>query len=235
MTTSTRIAPFVLAFATLFAANCDLPAEDAEGEDPAIQETGEQGLSDIEDSTQPGLVAHRRCTQDSDCGPGSHCKGVDLGTNRSPRLGCPSASRPGFCQANKPWACNSTVTICGCDGRTYANECAASAAGVAISAWRACPRNPNTGELAPDTRWQQVKTTTAPAGAACSSNNSCGADQYCVFPEGQCGGMGTCASRNVCWARVGEQLPQVCGCDGRTYANRCAAQAAGVSLAKCPQ
>src|SRR5262245_45759384 len=33
------------------------------------------------------------------------------------------------------------------------------------------------------------------AGLPCSSNWDCGRRAYCQYPEGQCGGLGTCAPR----------------------------------------
>ncbi len=65
----------------------------------------------------------------------------------------------------------------------------------------------------------------------------CGADQFCNYeaPAGQgCTGQiadaaGVCeATPDVCT----DQYQPVCGCDKRTYSNRCEAHAAGVSVAK---
>lgn len=68
----------------------------------------------------------------------------------------------------------------------------------------------------------------APGGAApCTSNDCCDPGSYCAKPDGECDGVGTCAPR-------GEFCPEifspVCGCDGKTYGNRCEAAVAGVNV-----
>jgi hypothetical protein len=54
------------------------------------------------------------------------------------QLGCGSADSLGTC-ANKPELCvELSEPVCGCDGKTYANRCAAHAAGVSIAAVHPC-------------------------------------------------------------------------------------------------
>lgn len=70
-----------------------------------------------------------------------------------------------------------------------------------------------------------------PAAAAtrsCRTNGLCARDSYCAHPVGRCEAIGACAPRpQLCMM----QVQPVCGCDGHTYSNACAAAARGVSVA----
>lgn len=101
--------------------------------------------------------------------------------------------------------------VCGCDGRTYSNECQAWAAGVSVE---------HEGECEP--------------GPACTSNDDCAAGAYCAKATGDCDGAGTCELRpEVCT----EIFDPVCGCDSLTYSNACKASSTGVNVdrsGECP-
>ena len=105
--------------------------------------------------------------------------------------------------------------VCGCDGKTYANECELIKAGVRPLRKGACGME----------------------GKACKTNADCGSTEFCEFKAGTCGdnGAGKCMVKpEVCT----EIFKPVCGCDNSTYGNDCQRQAAGVSLkseGECPR
>jgi hypothetical protein len=109
----------------------------------------------------------------------------------------------GICR-QLPAACPDVFDpVCGCDGRTYSNECDAAAAGVNVAHRGAC----------------------VPSG--CRDSSQCPDGSYCAKADGDCGGEGACQPRpTVCT----EIFDPVCGCDRNTYANVCEAAMAGVSV-----
>jgi hypothetical protein len=66
-------------------------------------------------------------------------------------------------------------------------------------------------------------------GACCTTDLDCSIDAACGFPTGTCGGVGTC---HQLFPDVGclAVIDPVCGCDGKTYGNRCEAHRAGASI-----
>ena len=65
-----------------------------------------------------------------------------------------------------------------------------------------------------------------PLAGGCTSNQHCAEGSYCA-QKGCAAGAGVCKPRpDGCFA----VFKPVCGCDGKTYSNGCAAQAAGVNV-----
>ena len=65
------------------------------------------------------------------------------------------------------------------------------------------------------------------AGLPCVGSWDCGRRAYCRYPEGQCGGSGTCETRPRACTKI---FAPVCGCDDQTYASACVAAGAGISV-----
>ena len=102
--------------------------------------------------------------------------------------------------------------VCGCDGMSYSNYCFAARAGRSIAHAGAC------------------------ATGGCASNSDCSSTTYCSFPDGVCGGTGTCQSRGLTLFCIMTCTPE-CGCDGVSYRNACYRHKQGTSLASpgtCP-
>ena len=71
----------------------------------------------------------------------------------------------------------------------------------------------------------------------CRHGADCPGDQYCLYPEGRCLGEGRCVDSAPALRCVDLPEAPVCGCDYRTYQNRCEAELSGVSVAfegACP-
>lgn len=162
-------------------------------------------------------------TGDSDpyCGHGSYCS---IPTNEC-RYGGPVT---GVCKPISTRVCGRPIEsekVCGCDGKTYPSECDANQAGVSISDIGECP-GPRPGDYC----YLDAPFKDEPY----LSDPYCGRDSYCSLKDNECrkshnssGARGTCRKKpEVC----NDQYKPVCGCDGKTYTNKCVAQQAGISV-----
>jgi len=153
-----------------------------------------------------GECASLTCRTNSDC-PSVDPTGV-ADTYCSKELG--DCEGRGACLPRPQGCYEIYAPVCGCDGRTYSNDCFAAAAGVNIEYEGPCRPVPCVSN-----------EDCSPYDPAASLNN------YCAKDVGDCDGLGLCTARpEEC---ILLYLP-VCGCDGETYPNSCDAAREGVNV-----
>jgi hypothetical protein len=164
-----------------------------------------------EEDDDAGVSAGKLCgTRGAgQCEDGEFC-------NFEPDKDCGGTDRGGSCEAIPDVCTDDYTPVCGCDDKTYSNACNAHAQGVSVKSKGECAGSGS--------------------GATCggiAALECTGAGEFCNYEAGQ-GCDGTVADA----AGKCEKMPMgctkeyrpVCGCDHKSYGNKCEANSQGASL-----
>jgi len=132
---------------------------------------------------------------------------------------CGAADQAGVCKPIAEMCTEQYDPVCGCNDKTYPNECHAAREGISIGAKGACPTPAS------------AATPEGGEGRLCGSRGMepCAAGLYCKFGP-DCGDTdmpGKCNKIPQICTRI---YRPVCGCDRKTYASDCVAASTGIAV-----
>ena len=200
--------------------------EDTNFESPGEQESAPSGEPEVEQQSEELGLRDGSFDYEKPSWPRRYCAGPhdrmcprDQYCSALTRGKCPSKVQYGVC-APRPQFCTKIFKpVCGCNGKTYGNACAAAAAGVAVAYQGECKKEP------PKVFCGGI------AGIECPGHGYCYDDpsDSCDPRKGgaDCGGLCFCPQNRTCakgwhW----DASPKVCSCvkdDRQCPTNPCAA------------
>ncbi|MGC4087569.1 MAG: Kazal-type serine protease inhibitor domain-containing protein [Polyangiaceae bacterium] len=134
---------------------------------------------------------------------------------------CGAADQAGVCKAVPQMCTEQYDPVCGCNDKTYPNECAAAREGIAVGKKGECTAPPS-----------EAPAPVLAEGQLCGTrgvNGECGPGLFCKWKP-DCGTTdagGSCARKTTVCTKI---YKPVCGCNGKTYGNACSAAGEGMSI-----